>query len=125
MAFLAVTDSPPLSASATPIPRVNNSTISPLDIIPRKPVPSSASGSSSRAEQGRGSPSPNGLRPALTDPLSGEGPMTPRNDAGPFVFDGSAGRASGVRLALGLTDLNTETAVQSPATPQVTPQTAS
>ncbi|PQE12145.1 RING finger protein [Rutstroemia sp. NJR-2017a BVV2] len=125
MAFLAVADSPPLSASATPIPRVNNSTIPPLDIIPRKPVPSSASGSSSRAEQGRGSPSPNGLRPALTDPLTGEGPMTPRNDAGPFVFDGSAGRASGVRLALGLADLNTETAVQSPATPQVTPQTAS
>ncbi|PQE16839.1 hypothetical protein CJF30_00003530 [Rutstroemia sp. NJR-2017a BBW] len=125
MAFLAVTDSPPLSASATPIPRVNNSTVPPLDIIPRKPVPSSASGSSSRAEQGRGSPSPNGLRPALTDPLTGEGPMTPRNDAGPFVFDGSAGRASGVRLTLGLADLNTETAVQSPATPQVTPQTAS
>lgn len=24
-----------------------------------------------------------------------EGPLTPRNDAGPFVFDGSAGRASG------------------------------
>lgn len=26
------------------------------------------------------------------------GPMTPRNDAGPFVLDGSAGRASGSRL---------------------------
>ena len=24
-----------------------------------------------------------------------DGPLTPRNDAGPFVFDGSAGRASG------------------------------
>jgi len=125
MAFLAVTDSPPLSASATPIPRVNNSTVPAVDIIPRKPVPSSVPGSSSRAEQGRGSPSPNGLHPALTDPLTGEGPMTPRNDAGPFVFDGSAGRASGMRLALGMANLNTETAVQSPATPQVTPQTAS
>lgn len=27
--------------------------------------------------------------------LSGEGPLTPRNNAGPFVFDGSAGRSSG------------------------------
>lgn len=27
-----------------------------------------------------------------------DGPMTPRNDAGPFVLDGSAGRAGGSRL---------------------------
>jgi hypothetical protein len=27
-----------------------------------------------------------------------DGPMTPRNDAGPFVLDGSAGRAAGSRL---------------------------
>ena len=26
--------------------------------------------------------------------IAGEGPLTPRNNAGPFVFDGSAGRAS-------------------------------
>ncbi|KAH0559229.1 hypothetical protein GP486_004254 [Trichoglossum hirsutum] len=31
--------------------------------------------------------------------LGPEGPMTPRNDAGPFVFDGSAGRAIGGRMA--------------------------
>ncbi len=34
---------------------------------------------------------------ATPDPgeiLSGEGPLTPRNNAGPFVFDGSAGRSS-------------------------------
>ena len=31
--------------------------------------------------------------------ISGEGPLTPRNNAGPFVFDGSAGRpSSGRRL---------------------------
>ena len=30
--------------------------------------------------------------------ISGEGPLTPRNNAGPFVFDGSAGR-SGRRVA--------------------------
>lgn len=27
-----------------------------------------------------------------------DGPMTPRNDAGPFVLDGSAGRAGTTRL---------------------------
>ena len=33
-----------------------------------------------------------------------EGPMTPRNDAGPFVFDGSAGRASGRRAVADLVE---------------------
>lgn len=41
------------------------------------------------------------LYPAAANALSPqgqpEGPMTPRNDAGPFVLDGSAGRANGVR----------------------------
>lgn len=27
--------------------------------------------------------------------IAGEGPLTPRNNAGPFVFDGSAGRSDG------------------------------
>ena len=31
--------------------------------------------------------------PDPTDITAGEGPLTPRNDAGPFVFDGSAGRS--------------------------------
>jgi E3 ubiquitin-protein ligase DMA1/2 len=42
-----------------------------------------------------------GLRtatPTSADIIGGEGPLTPRNDAGPFVFDGSAGRASARRL---------------------------
>ena len=39
--------------------------------------------------------------PDTGDVGGGEGPLTPRNDAGPFVFDGSAGRASGRRLASG------------------------
>ena len=30
--------------------------------------------------------------------ISGEGPLTPRNNAGPFVFDGSGGRPSGRNL---------------------------
>ena len=35
--------------------------------------------------------------PDAGEALSGEGPLTPRNNAGPFVFDGSAGRSSGRR----------------------------
>jgi len=42
------------------------------------------------------------LNPTTVDGLTPDrihdGPMTPRNDAGPFVLDGSAGRASGARL---------------------------
>jgi hypothetical protein len=34
----------------------------------------------------------------LTPDRVHDGPMTPRNDAGPFVLDGSAGRAGGSRL---------------------------
>lgn len=36
--------------------------------------------------------------PTAADVIGGEGPLTPRNDAGPFVFDGSGGRASDRRL---------------------------
>lgn len=35
---------------------------------------------------------------APPDVISGEGPLTPRNNAGPFVFDGSAGRSGGRRM---------------------------
>jgi hypothetical protein len=42
------------------------------------------------------------LYPAVNDGLTpdrmADGPMTPRNDAGPFVLDGSAGRAAGNRM---------------------------
>jgi hypothetical protein len=42
------------------------------------------------------------LYPAVSDGLTPDrvvdGPMTPRNDAGPFVLDGSAGRAAGNRM---------------------------
>jgi hypothetical protein len=41
--------------------------------------------------------------------LGPEGPMTPRNDAGPFVFDGSAGRALGGRVAASLDDTAADT----------------
>jgi hypothetical protein len=49
-------------------------------------------------------PSPNGRFPLGMGEIGPDGPMTPRNDAGPFVFDGSAGRAAGARIsALNLT----------------------
>ena len=38
------------------------------------------------------------IRDPRTVPESLEGVLTPRNEAGPFVFDGSAGRASGRRV---------------------------
>ncbi|TEY46944.1 hypothetical protein BOTCAL_0310g00130 [Botryotinia calthae] len=103
IAFLNVSDSQASSASATPIPQTNlNSTVSPLDIIARKPVPSATPISHSE----RGSPSPNGMHPALADPLTGEGPMTPRNDVGPFIFDGGAGLTDTIRLATGSSNLD-------------------
>ncbi|KAI9703167.1 MAG: hypothetical protein M1836_007732 [Candelina mexicana] len=64
----------------------------PLSIIPsgsnaqRPENKPAGSGESGRA-------TPNGIGPA-TENVVAEGPMTPRNDAGPFVFDGSAGRAA-------------------------------
>lgn len=37
----------------------------------------------------------NNTGPTAEQIISGEGPLTPRNNAGPFVFDGSAGRSAG------------------------------
>jgi E3 ubiquitin-protein ligase DMA1/2 len=42
--------------------------------------------------------------PNSADIIAGEGPLTPRNNAGPFVFDGSAGRASGRLLTASAMD---------------------
>jgi len=81
--------SPPSSASSNP-PDVSSATVAPVDIV-RKPVAGShghpAPHSNART------PSPNGLQASMNDRANGtEGPMTPRNDVGPFIFDGSAGR---------------------------------
>lgn len=47
---------------------------------------------------------PNGSPSALGTgaDLTNDGPMTPTNNAGPFVFDGSAGRAAGRRTVAGM-----------------------
>jgi len=42
------------------------------------------------------------LRTPTTDMLIHDGPMTPTNNAGPFVFDGSAGREGSRRAVAGL-----------------------
>ncbi|ESZ95299.1 hypothetical protein SBOR_4326 [Sclerotinia borealis F-4128] len=120
--FLHVSNSPASSTSVTPTPLANNnSTVSPVDIVTRKPLPSASATSSSRVEHIRGSPTPNGIHPALTDPLTGEGPMTPRNDVGPFIFDGGAGRTNDIRLATGAGNLDYD---EIPTTARSTPHSA-
>jgi hypothetical protein len=90
----------------------SHSSVAPINIIPGKSAASSRRPSSSAAQTGltatelkdRASqisrtPSPcNHALGVVNTPGLVEGPMTPRNDAGPFVFDGSAGRAAGNRL---------------------------
>ncbi|KAJ9136677.1 E3 ubiquitin-protein ligase DMA2 [Pleurostoma richardsiae] len=80
------------SAADTPLvqqsrPAASHATSDPVPI----PVAAATAVASSSAinNSGRGTrtPSPNGMHPALLNPA--EGPITPRNDAGPWVFDGS------------------------------------
>ena len=52
------------------------------------------------------SPLEHASTPNASELLISDGPMTPTNNAGPFVFDGSAGRAAGRRAAA---NLETET----------------
>ncbi|KAB5570108.1 FHA domain-containing protein [Coniochaeta sp. 2T2.1] len=93
-------------SSSNPRPLVSNATSSPMPIpIPRSTSSththsSGATTSSSSVQAGRNNP--NTRTPSPTNPNGGpvmnghEGPITPRNDAGPWVFDGS-----GVRMRLG------------------------
>jgi E3 ubiquitin-protein ligase DMA1/2 len=128
---LHINDEPPSpSDSEVPAQHTSNATVAPVDIISRKPVPGTANATSSRlgqpsSHQERTStrtPSPNGLSSLAGDALAGaEGPMTPRNDAGPFIFDGSAGRGADVQLAA-LATLNLTAAAETP--PATTPQPA-
>jgi hypothetical protein len=76
---------------------ISNATVAPVDIVVRRPsaAPSRNGHEESTLERHSSvrTPSPNRLGSSLSDPSPlVEGPMTPRNDAGPFVFDGSAGR---------------------------------
>jgi hypothetical protein len=128
---LHINDESPLpSDTDSPAQQISNATVAPVDIISRKPVPGISNATSSHLDQPRShmertstrTPSPNGLSSSVGDALAGvEGPMTPRNDAGPFIFDGSAGRGSEVRLAA-LATMNLTAAADTP--PPATPQPA-
>ena len=118
MEYMTVEDPPSPPSSSSSQPHVSNATVQPVDIISRKPVPNGTSRlGEPTAHPERGStrtPSPNGLHPSSVDAVTGvEGPMTPRNDAGPFIFDGSAGRAAGMRLA-NVANMNLDEAADSP-----------
>lgn len=126
---LHINDEPPSPTdSESAAQHTSNATVAPVDIISRKPVPGGSNAASSRLEQPSShmernstrTPSPNGLSSSAGDALVGvEGPMTPRNDAGPFIFDGSAGRAADVQLAaLATMNLTAAADISSPATPQ-------
>jgi len=121
-------ESPSPSDSESPAQQTSNATVAPLDIISRKPVPGVSIATSSHLEQPNShmertstrTPSPNGLSSLVGDALAGvEGPMTPRNDAGPFIFDGSAGRGADVQLAaLATMNLTAAAVTPLPETPQ-------
>lgn len=108
MTYLTLEDPPsPLSSASSHPPELSSATVPPVDIVNRKPVSGLSAGTSSRFEESQAranhgsarTPSPNGLPSSLNDTVSGvEGPLTPRNDAGPFVFDGSAGRPINIPL---------------------------
>jgi hypothetical protein len=104
----------------------SSATTPPVDIIARKPVGTVASVAQRLVQpdaridrQMTRTPSPNGMG-SLDVTVGVEGPMTPRNDAGPFIFDGSAGRAAdaGARLT---STLNLGAAAD-PSLPEATPQ---
>jgi E3 ubiquitin-protein ligase DMA1/2 len=93
--------------SATGLPE-SHSSIGPVNIRSGRPTARQADSSdvipanldvesSMRSDR---TPSPNSRFPLSIGDTSGpDGPMTPRNDAGPFVLDGSAGRAAGARIS--------------------------
>jgi hypothetical protein len=97
MSYLNIDEAPELPL-LSPRPAISNATTPPVNIAGSNSV---AVGLSSRLENpdagiGRDrlrTPSPGRGPPSGADGIpSSEGPLTPRNDAGPFIFDGSAGR---------------------------------
>jgi len=117
----SIEESPsPLSSVDSQPNQISNSTVPPVDIS--RPRGTHLEQPDLRTGRSRSrTPSPNGMPSSLSDVLIGtEGPMTPRNDAGPFVFDGSAGRPSDVRLA-SLTSMNLDAAADT-SSPRSTPQ---
>ncbi|TVY19895.1 E3 ubiquitin-protein ligase DMA1 [Lachnellula arida] len=121
LGYLNVEEPPsPISSAGSQPDQISNSTVPPVNIS--RPRGTHLERPDPRIGQSRSrTPSPNGIPSSLSDALVGtEGPMTPRNDAGPFVFDGSAGRSSGSRLA-SLTAMNLSVAADLPS-PRSSPQ---
>ncbi|KAK2035106.1 hypothetical protein LX32DRAFT_253630 [Colletotrichum zoysiae] len=65
-------------------------TIAPNTSMPPVPIPAVAAAQAAAARNGRDTRTPSPIANHLL--ATHEGPITPRNDAGPWVFDGSAGR---------------------------------
>jgi hypothetical protein len=107
---------------------VSNATVAPVDIVVRRPSAAPSRGAHEDSIHQRQSsvrtPSPNRLGSSLGDPSPlVEGPMTPRNDVGPFVFDGSAGRGEPAVNLAAMASMNIDDEVTS--TPEAPPVPAS
>lgn len=104
-------------ASSDDLPLVSSATVPAVNIVSSRSSSENQAVMSAHARnlqrhrvgsverQGVRTPSPNGLPSSLTDGIGPEGPMTPRNDVGPFIFDGSAGRAGAVSPAVNLDEV--------------------
>jgi hypothetical protein len=87
----------PSSGSDSPPPaETSASSVQAVDIVPRRSISDAQIGFAQLPHRPKPensterTPSPSGIS-AIAEGMP-EGPMTPRNDFGPFVFDGSAGR---------------------------------
>lgn len=78
-----------------PLPQTPERNITPITSSVTQPVSINISGAN---EFSGLSPLYPATRDGLVPDRAHDGPMTPRNDAGPFVLDGSAGRTSGNHL---------------------------
>ncbi|KAK1982810.1 hypothetical protein LZ30DRAFT_749103 [Colletotrichum cereale] len=65
-------------------------TVAPNTSMPPVPIPAVAAAQAAVSRNGRDTRTPSPIANHLV--TTHEGPITPRNDAGPWVFDGSAGR---------------------------------
>ncbi|OHF03662.1 FHA domain-containing protein [Colletotrichum orchidophilum] len=71
-------------------PELAPTTVAPNTSIPPVPIPAVGIAQAALSRSGRDTRTPSPIGNHLVS--ANEGPITPRNDAGPWVFDGSAGR---------------------------------
>lgn len=87
---------PSSDSDSPPAVETSASSVQAVDIVPRRSISEAQIGFSQLPHRPKlensteRTPSPSGIS-AIAEGMP-EGPMTPRNDFGPFVFDGSAGR---------------------------------